>query len=111
MQVVHFPFPTSPEAEALKAAQTCLVALSALHPPSSPTTPLGLTPLGRAMSAYPITPRPAKMLLQVNTGCYSVSMFLKLLFCLADSACLCCAACTSLFNQSLRYMYRSKTSK
>lgn len=63
-KVPHFPFPTPPEAGALTAAQNCLVALSALQPPSHPTTPLGLTSLGRAMSRYPITPRHAKMLLQ-----------------------------------------------
>ncbi|DBB17318.1 TPA: hypothetical protein ACH3X3_014362 [Trebouxia sp. C0006] len=63
-KVPHFPFPTSPEAGALTAAQNCLVALSALQPPSHPTAPLGLTSLGRAMSRYPITPRHARMLLQ-----------------------------------------------
>ncbi len=66
LQVPHFPFPTPPEAGALTAAQNCLVALSALQPPSHPTTPLGLTPLGRAMSRYPITPRHARMLLQAS---------------------------------------------
>lgn len=65
VQVLHFPFPTSPEAGALKAAQACLVALSALQAPSHPSQPLGLTPLGKAMSAYPITPRHSRMLLQV----------------------------------------------
>ncbi|KAL0028239.1 hypothetical protein WJX79_003509 [Trebouxia sp. C0005] len=63
-KVPHFPFPTPPEAGALTAAQNCLVALSALQPPSHPTIPLGLTCLGRAMSSYPITPRHARMLLQ-----------------------------------------------
>ncbi|DBA75145.1 hypothetical protein WJX77_004936 [Trebouxia sp. C0004] len=63
-KVPHFPFPTPPEAGALTAAQNCLVALSALQPPSHPTTPLGLTSLGKAMSHYPITPRHARMLLQ-----------------------------------------------
>jgi len=66
LQVPHFPFPTPPEAGALTAAQNCLVALSALQPPSHPTTPLGLTSLGRAMSRYPITPRHARMLLQAS---------------------------------------------
>lgn len=66
LQVPHFPFPTPPETGALTAAQNCLVALSALQPPSHPTTPLGLTPLGRAMSRYPITPRHARMLLQAG---------------------------------------------
>ena len=65
LQVPHFPFPTPPETEALLAAQKCLVSLSALHPASHPSTPLGLTALGRAMSHYPITPRHARMLLQV----------------------------------------------
>ena len=66
LQVPHFPFPTPPEAGALIAAQICLVALSALQPPSHSTTPLGLTSLGRAMSCYPITPRHARMLLQAS---------------------------------------------
>ena len=69
LQVPHFPFPTPPKSEALLAAQKCLVALSALHPASHPSTPLGLTPLGRAMSHYPITPRHARMLLQVCWPC------------------------------------------
>ena len=70
LQVLHFPFPTPPEAEELLAAQKCLVALSALHPASHPSTPLGLTALGRAMSRYPITPRHARMLLQARWFCF-----------------------------------------
>ncbi|KAK9814452.1 hypothetical protein WJX72_006123 [[Myrmecia] bisecta] len=59
-KVVHFPFPTPPERAALIAAERCLVALSALAPAS-----LALTAMGKAMARFPITPRHARMLLQV----------------------------------------------
>lgn len=57
-QVVNFPFPTPPEREALVEAERCLRALSALDPNSGL-----LTPIGRGMAAYPISPRHARMLL------------------------------------------------
>ena len=66
VQVSNFPFPTPPSAAALRAAQQCLVALGALHPPAHPTAPLGLTALGREMARFPVGPRHAKMLLQVG---------------------------------------------
>lgn len=55
----NFPFPSPPEPEALAAAERCLVALSALDPASGQ-----LTALGRAMAAFPISPRHARMLLE-----------------------------------------------
>uniref|UniRef100_A0A667XVX1 Activating signal cointegrator 1 complex subunit 3 n=1 Tax=Myripristis murdjan TaxID=586833 RepID=A0A667XVX1_9TELE len=70
-KVVNFPFPTSPCAEALVAAEQLLISLGALKEPphtgrvkdleraklSSP-----ITPLGRAMASFPVAPRYAKML-------------------------------------------------
>ncbi|GAB4819939.1 hypothetical protein N2152v2_006985 [Parachlorella kessleri] len=58
-KVTNFPFPSPPEPEALQAAERCLVALSALDPA------LGqLTELGKAMAAFPVSPRHARMLLE-----------------------------------------------
>uniref|UniRef100_A0A3B4TAA8 RNA helicase n=1 Tax=Seriola dumerili TaxID=41447 RepID=A0A3B4TAA8_SERDU len=69
--VVNFPFPTSPSAEALVAAEQLLVSLGALKEP--PRTgrvkemerarlSCPITPLGRAMASFPVAPRYAKML-------------------------------------------------
>ncbi|KAF7666197.1 hypothetical protein LDENG_00117240 [Lucifuga dentata] len=70
-KVVNFPFPTSPSAEALVAAEQLLVSLGALEEP--PRTgrvkeierarlSCPITPLGRAMASFPVAPRYAKML-------------------------------------------------
>ncbi|XP_074525588.1 putative ATP-dependent RNA helicase DHX37 [Halichoeres trimaculatus] len=70
-KVVNFPFPTSPSAEALAAAEQLLVSLGALKEP--PRTgrvkdmerarlSCPITPLGRAMASFPVAPRYAKML-------------------------------------------------
>ncbi|XP_038558509.1 probable ATP-dependent RNA helicase DHX37 [Micropterus salmoides] len=70
-KVVNFPFPTSPSAEALVAAEQLLVSLGALQEP--PRTgrvkemerarlSCPITPLGRAMASFPVAPRYAKML-------------------------------------------------
>ena len=78
-QVLNFPFPTPPEPSALRTAHRCLEALSAIEPSggggdsgsgtssagSSSGTGGALTPLGRAMSAFQISPRHARMLLEV----------------------------------------------
>ncbi|XP_034450852.1 probable ATP-dependent RNA helicase DHX37 [Hippoglossus hippoglossus] len=70
-KVVNFPFPTTPSTEALVAAEQLLISLGALKEPphnervkemqrarlSSP-----ITPLGRAMASFPVSPRYAKML-------------------------------------------------
>jgi hypothetical protein len=58
LQVVNFPFPTPPDRSALSSAERTLISLSALHPRSTI-----ITPLGKSMSAYPISPRHARMLL------------------------------------------------
>ncbi|GIL53593.1 hypothetical protein Vafri_9207 [Volvox africanus] len=59
-KVHNFPFPTPPDAAALRAAHRCLEALCALTPESG-----RLTEIGRAMAAFPISPRHARMLLEV----------------------------------------------
>lgn len=57
-QVVNFPFPSPPERQALVEAERCLRALSALDSDTGL-----LTPIGRCMAVYPISPRHARMLL------------------------------------------------
>ncbi|KAG2437050.1 hypothetical protein HYH02_011311 [Chlamydomonas schloesseri] len=59
-RVHNFPFPTPPEPAALLAAHKCLEALGALSPGGG-----RLTDIGRAMAAFPISPRHARMLLEV----------------------------------------------
>ncbi|EFJ47234.1 hypothetical protein VOLCADRAFT_120994 [Volvox carteri f. nagariensis] len=59
-KVHNFPFPTPPDPEALRAAHRCLEALCALSPGDGQ-----LTDIGRAMAAFPISPRHARMLLEV----------------------------------------------
>ncbi|XP_072243702.1 probable ATP-dependent RNA helicase DHX37 [Leuresthes tenuis] len=70
-KVINFPFPTSPSAEALVAAEELLISLGALEEP--PRTgrvkemqrarlSCPITPLGRAMASFPVAPRYAKML-------------------------------------------------
>ena len=63
-RVAHFPFPTPPEPQALAAAQRCLEALAALRAGEGGG---GLTDLGRLMARFPVSPRHARMLLQVRT--------------------------------------------
>jgi len=60
-QVPNFPFPTPPERGALAAAEAALAALGALEGPAR-----ALSARGRAMAALPVTPRHARMLLQVR---------------------------------------------
>lgn len=62
-QVHNFPFPTPPDPDALRSAHRCLEALAALEPKSG-----ALTAVGRAMAAFPISPRHARMLLEVGAG-------------------------------------------
>ena len=59
-QVDNFPYPTAPQAAGLREAQQCLVALGAMDPETG-----ALTELGRALSGYPISPRHARMILEV----------------------------------------------
>uniref|UniRef100_UPI0037E75335 probable ATP-dependent RNA helicase DHX37 n=1 Tax=Semicossyphus pulcher TaxID=241346 RepID=UPI0037E75335 len=70
-KVVNFPFPTSPSAEALEAAEQLLVSLGALKEPpragrvkeiERAKLSCPITPLGRAMASFPVAPRYAKML-------------------------------------------------
>ncbi|XP_075954925.1 putative ATP-dependent RNA helicase DHX37 [Anarhichas minor] len=70
-KVVNFPFPTSPSAEALVAAEQLLVSLGALkEPPRTGSVKemerarlsCPISPLGRAMASFPVAPRYAKML-------------------------------------------------
>ncbi|XP_056275402.1 probable ATP-dependent RNA helicase DHX37 isoform X2 [Pseudoliparis swirei] len=70
-KVVNFPFPTSPSAEALVAAEQLLVSLGALiEPPHTGSVremerarlSCPISPLGRAMASFPVSPRYAKML-------------------------------------------------
>uniref|UniRef100_A0A4W4FEH1 Activating signal cointegrator 1 complex subunit 3 n=1 Tax=Electrophorus electricus TaxID=8005 RepID=A0A4W4FEH1_ELEEL len=64
-KVVNFPFPTTPSAEALVSAEQLLISLGALEePPRQGRARLScpITPLGRAMAAFPVAPRYAKML-------------------------------------------------
>uniref|UniRef100_A0A671TJ62 RNA helicase n=1 Tax=Sparus aurata TaxID=8175 RepID=A0A671TJ62_SPAAU len=70
-KVVNFPFPTSPSAEALVAAEQLLVSLGALKEPprtgrvkdiEQARLSCPITPLGRAMASFPVAPRYAKIL-------------------------------------------------
>ncbi|KAM9858095.1 putative ATP-dependent RNA helicase DHX37 [Aulostomus maculatus] len=70
-KVVNFPFPTPPSAEALVAAEQLLISLGALKEPSNTgrakemeraRLSCPITPLGRAMASFPVSPRYAKML-------------------------------------------------
>ncbi|XP_058493177.1 probable ATP-dependent RNA helicase DHX37 [Solea solea] len=70
-KVVNFPFPTSPSAEALVAAEELLISLGALKEPprtgrvkqmAQARLSCPITPLGRAMASFPVAPRYAKML-------------------------------------------------
>ncbi|XP_070034148.1 ATP-dependent RNA helicase DEAH13 isoform X2 [Nicotiana tomentosiformis] len=58
-KVANFPFPTPPEPTALVEAERCLKVLEALDSKGR------LTPLGKAMAQYPMSPRHSRMLLTV----------------------------------------------
>ncbi|KAK1281122.1 putative pre-mRNA-splicing factor ATP-dependent RNA helicase [Acorus gramineus] len=58
-KVANFPFPTPPETISLVEAECCLKALEALDSQER------LTPLGKAMAQYPMSPRHSRMLLTV----------------------------------------------
>uniref|UniRef100_A0A673MCK0 RNA helicase n=1 Tax=Sinocyclocheilus rhinocerous TaxID=307959 RepID=A0A673MCK0_9TELE len=72
-KVVNFPFPTPPSSEVLISAEQLLISLGALEePPRRGRARLScpITPLGRAMAAFPVAPRYAKMLaLGRQQGC------------------------------------------
>uniref|UniRef100_A0A8C9J2J2 Activating signal cointegrator 1 complex subunit 3 n=1 Tax=Panthera tigris altaica TaxID=74533 RepID=A0A8C9J2J2_PANTA len=85
-KVINFPFPTSPSAEALVAAEELLVALGALQAPQKTERVKQLqrsrlscpiTALGRTMATFPVAPRYAKMLaLSRQHGClpYAITL-------------------------------------
>ncbi|RRT37406.1 hypothetical protein B296_00058207 [Ensete ventricosum] len=58
-KVSNFPFPTPPNSEALLEAEHCLRTLEALDIQGR------LTPMGRAMAQYPMSPRHSRMLLTI----------------------------------------------
>ncbi|CAE6426594.1 unnamed protein product [Rhizoctonia solani] len=60
--VVNFPFPTPPEREALRRAEVTLAHLGALAGEGKVVVGGQITPLGRAMSLFPVSPRFSKML-------------------------------------------------
>ncbi|KAH3887884.1 probable ATP-dependent RNA helicase DHX37 [Dreissena polymorpha] len=69
-KIVNFPYPTPPDAEQIKAAESLLISLGALTQPTAPRSykesqterATKITPLGRAMASFPVSPRYAKML-------------------------------------------------
>ncbi|KAA0714412.1 putative ATP-dependent RNA helicase DHX37 [Triplophysa tibetana] len=78
-KVVNFPFPTPPSGETLISAEQLLISLGALEEPprrgrlnemERARLSCPITPLGRAMAAFPVSPRYAKMLaLGRQQGC------------------------------------------
>ena len=69
--VINFPFPTPPDQKEIRQAELKLLALGALQQPASNLSlremekhmrKAQITPLGRAMSLFPLAPRFAKML-------------------------------------------------
>ncbi|CAH9098645.1 unnamed protein product [Cuscuta epithymum] len=58
-KVANFPFPTPPETSSLSEAERCLKVLEALDVNGR------LTPLGKVMSQFPMSPRHSRMLLTV----------------------------------------------
>jgi len=62
--VVNFPFPTPPDRDTLRVAETVLTHLGALSAPAAgrPVTGGTVTDLGRTMALFPLSPRFSKML-------------------------------------------------
>ncbi|XP_053375009.1 probable ATP-dependent RNA helicase DHX37 isoform X2 [Mercenaria mercenaria] len=69
-KVVNFPYPTPPDKEQIHAAERLLISLGALTKPVDPKSfrdsnkepATTITPLGRAMACFPVSPRYSKML-------------------------------------------------
>lgn len=59
-QIINFPFPTPPDRGALSRAEKLLVTLGALNKEKQ------VTELGKSMSAFPVSPRYAKVLIVGN---------------------------------------------
>lgn len=78
-KVINFPFPTPPDATALQSAEKLLMNLGALEEKKTVKGNVNvvITPLGRAMAKFPVSPRYAKMLcLGHQEGCmeYVIAM-------------------------------------
>ncbi|KYN01320.1 PREDICTED: probable ATP-dependent RNA helicase kurz [Cyphomyrmex costatus] len=79
-KVVNFPFPTPPDIMQLKSAENRLTILEALQPPSKKKEEIyctKVTPLGRSIAAFPVSPRYGKMLAlshQHNLSKYTICM-------------------------------------
>ncbi|KYQ50329.1 putative ATP-dependent RNA helicase kurz [Trachymyrmex zeteki] len=79
-KVVNFPFPTPPGIVQLKSAEKRLTILEALQPPSKKEEEIyctKVTPLGRSIAAFPVSPRYGKMLAlshQHNLSKYTICM-------------------------------------
>ncbi|XP_044738895.1 probable ATP-dependent RNA helicase kurz [Chrysoperla carnea] len=62
-KIVNFPFPSAPDLIQLKSAEKRLIQIGALQPNEQDTNkPSTVTPLGRAISKFPVLPRFGKML-------------------------------------------------
>ena len=63
-KVVNFPFPTPPDVTALQSAEKLLLNLGALEEKKTVKGNINavITPLGRAMAKFPVSPRYSKML-------------------------------------------------
>jgi ATP-dependent RNA helicase DHX37/DHR1 len=61
--VVNFPFPTAPDRSNLKAAEKLLIHLGAIEASSNRSNECSgaITPLGRLLSKFPVSPRFGKM--------------------------------------------------
>ncbi|KAK6120171.1 hypothetical protein DH2020_046077 [Rehmannia glutinosa] len=70
-KVANFPFPTPPETNALIEAERCLKVLEALDGKGR------LTPLGKAMARYPMSPRHSRMLLTVIQIMHKVKKYAR----------------------------------
>lgn len=103
LQVVNFPFPTPPEAAALVEAERCLKALEALDSSG------GLTPLGKAMAYYPMSPRHSRMLLTVIQIMRKVTNYARGNLILGYAAA--AAAALSMSNPFVRQLEGSQTNK
>ncbi|XP_011697160.1 PREDICTED: probable ATP-dependent RNA helicase kurz [Wasmannia auropunctata] len=79
-KVVNFPFPTPPDIVQLKSAEKRLTILEALQPPSKKQEEIycaKVTPLGRSIAAFPVSPCYGKMLAlshQHNLSKYTICM-------------------------------------
>ncbi|KAK0057271.1 ATP-dependent RNA helicase DHX37 [Biomphalaria pfeifferi] len=75
-KVANFPFPTPPVNEQIKAAESLLMSLGALHPVGNQSIRFNdlkkvkspvITDLGMVMATFPVAPRYAKMLMLAKT--------------------------------------------